>query len=118
MSHFLLPTFLLAILISTPLSARDAARDLKKMKGFTIVDSAAVKKIVQEDGKKHVVLDNKTAYRVEFLFLDPLPLTDVIIFAKPPPKELREKYKDLAAEKLYTYKVLIDNEIYDATPVD
>jgi len=106
-------------LLCAPAFGRDAARDLRKMKGFTIIDAAAVKKVAKGDaaGKKTVLLDNGVAFEVDFLLLDPLPLTDVIVFAKPFPKELREKFKNLPEQLLYEYKLLIDNEAYDARPV-
>jgi hypothetical protein len=99
-----------------PAHGRDVARDLKRMKGFTISDTASVKEVVKGDvvGKKIVVLDNGTKFEVNFLLLDPLPLTDVIIFTKPFSKELREKYKDLPDNFLYEYKLLIDSEVFDA----
>jgi hypothetical protein len=117
----LLLTPLVAALLLTSIDvvyARDAARDLSKMKGYTIVDAAAVSKVVNgKSGSKVLLLDNKTAFEVDFLFLDPLPLTDVIIFAKPLPKELREKFKNLPEQFLWQYKLLIDNEALDARPL-
>ncbi len=112
--------FALAVtLLYTPAIGRDAARDLRKMKGFTIIDAAVVKEVVKGDGvgKRKIVLDNGVAFEVDLLLLDPLPLTDVIIFAKPLPKELREKFKDLPEHLLNEYKLLFDNEAYDARPV-
>jgi hypothetical protein len=110
----------LAILLTSITAlARDAARDLRKMKGFTIIDAATVSQIITTTlGDKIVKLDNGTAYRVQFLLLDPLTLTDVIVFAKPPPKELREKTdKKIPDAALSQIKLLIDNEAYDASPV-
>ena len=99
--------------------ARDAARDLRKMKGFTIIDAAAVSEVVEAKiGDKIVKLDNGTAYKVQLLLLDPLILTDVIVFEKAPSKELREKTdKKIPDAMLYQIKLLIDNEVYDATPL-
>ena len=72
------------------------------MKGFTIIDAAAVSEVyTAKFGDKIVKLDNGTAYKVQFLYLDPLALTDVIVFAKASSQ----------------FKLLIDNEAYDATPV-
>jgi hypothetical protein len=66
-------------------------------------------------GEKFLKLDDGTVLKVSMLLLDPLPLTDVIIFAKPPTKEILEKFgKTLPQEKLYQFKALIDNEVYDA----
>ena len=110
---------LVLLLTSLTVIARDAARDLRKMKGFTIVDAAAVSEVYTARlGDKIVKLDNGTAYKVQFLLLDPLTLTDVIVFAKGPSKELREKTdKKIPDSALYQFKLLIDNEAYDATPV-
>ena len=54
---------------------------------------------------------------MEFLLLNPLPITDVIVFAKPLPKAIGENYGGKLPERLlYSYKLLIDNEVHDATP--
>jgi hypothetical protein len=122
MEHHLQKTIgcLLLLTLTTCSSvARDAARDLKKMKGYTIVDAAAVSEVLSSKlGDRIVKLDNGTAYSVRFLLLDPLPFTDVIVFAKPPSKQIKEKFGDkLPDTALYTLKLLIDNEAFDATPV-
>jgi len=81
---------------------RDAARDLKRMIGYTIIDASWVNKTFEtEDGVKIVELANGTLFKVDLLILAPLPLTDVIVFAK--------KFGDVMA-----FKLLIDNEVYDA----
>ena len=97
---------------------RDAARALRKMVGYTIVMADTVDKVFEgRDGGKLVKLSNAQVFKVDFLLLDPLPLTDVIVFAKPLPKEMVEKFKGKLPERmLYSYKLLIDNEAYDATP--
>ena len=60
---------------------------------------------------------NGQVFKVDFLLLDPLALTDVIVFAKPLPKELAAQYRGKLPDRLlYSYKLLIDNEAYDATP--
>ncbi len=90
------------ILGSNSAMGRDAARDLKRMIGYTIVDASwVVNTIETKDGSKLVELGNGTTYKVELLLLDPLPITDVIVFAK--------KTGDVILVKL-----LIDNEAYDA----
>jgi hypothetical protein len=81
--------------------ARDAARDLRRLIGYTIIKADTIDRIVENEyGTKTIILSDETAFAVDFLILDPLPLTDVIIFAKPP----------------NSYKALIDNEIYDIMP--
>lgn len=97
--------------------ARDAARDLRKMVGFTIVAAETVDEVLEKDGDKRIKLSSGFVFKVEFLLLDPLPLTDVIVFAKPLPKELIARYQGKVPERLlYSYKLLVDNEIFDATP--
>lgn len=98
--------------------ARDAARDLRRMVGYTIVMAEAVDDVfTNRKGDKLIKLGNGQVFEVDFLFLDPLPLTDVIVFAKPLPKELTTKYNGkLPDHLLYSYKLLIDNEAFDAIP--
>jgi hypothetical protein len=88
------------------------------MIGYTIVMADTVDKVYESrDGDKLIKLSNGQSFKVDSLLLDPLPLTDVIVFAKPPPKEIVEKFKGKVPERmLYSYKLLIDNEVYDATP--
>lgn len=96
---------------------RDAARDLRKLIGFTIIAADSVDEVSETDGDKRVKLSNGMVFKVDSLFLDPLSLTDVIIFAKPLPPTLVNQYKGRLADRfLYTYKLLIDNEVFDATP--
>lgn len=98
--------------------ARDAARDLRKMVGYTIVMAETVDEVLENrSGDKRIRLSNGQVFKVDFLLLDPLPLTDVIVFAKPLPKELAVPYRGKLPDRLlYSYKLLIDNEAYDATP--
>lgn len=120
LSYFCLAVITITMsIICFPAFGRDAARDLKRMKGFTISDAATVKEVAKGNNivKKTLVLDNGAKFQVDLLLLDPLPLTDVIIFTKPVSKELRETFKDLPDIFLYEYKLLIDNEVYDAFPV-
>ncbi|WP_096876873.1 hypothetical protein [Methylomonas koyamae] len=66
--------------------------------------------------QKYIKLHGGLTFKVDFLLLDPLEMTDVIIFAKSLPSELTEKYKGkLPDHMLYSYKLLFDNEIFDAT---
>jgi len=104
-------------LTSSSTFARDAARDLRKMVGYTIILADTVDEVIENrQGDKLIKLSGGTVFKVEFLLLDPLPLTDVIVFAKPYPKIFAEKYKGKLPERfLYSYKLLIDNEVYDAT---
>ena len=108
-----------ALIAGQAAQARDAARDLSRMVGYTIVASGTVRQVAEgKIGEKLVILQDGTIFSVTFLLLDPLPLTDVIVFAKPPTKEIIEKFGDkLPKEMLTQYKLLIDNEAHDATIV-
>ena len=107
------------ILLTGNLYARDASRDLKRMVGYIIVIADSVSEIIEtKNGEKHLKLTSGEKFKIDFLLLDPLVLTDVIIFAKAPSKELLEKFKDKLPEKyLYSYKALIENEVFDITPL-
>lgn len=108
----------ICIFLSSSIQARDVARDLRKMVGYTIVFADTVDEVIEKNyGDKYIKLNNGKVFKIEFLLLDPLPLTDVIVFAKPFPKDLLDKYKDKLPEHLlYSYKILIDNEVHDITP--
>ncbi len=99
--------------------ARDAARDLSRMIGFTIVAAGAVDRVVEgKMGDKVLILQDGTAFSVTMLLLDPLPASDVVVFARQPTKEDMARYGDkLPREMLTLYKLLIDNEAHDATLV-
>jgi hypothetical protein len=85
-----------------PVHARDAARDLRRMIGYTIIDATSVDQAVQaRDGGTVLVLASGRVLKLTDLFLPPLPLTDVIVFRKH------------VGEAMYL-KVLIDNEAHDA----
>jgi hypothetical protein len=97
---------LLTIFCVAPQSvfARDAARDLRRMVGYTIVDATTVEKVVDRGlGGKMLVLANGMVFKVDMLLLDPLPLTDVIVFAKK-----------VGKPDAILLKLLIDNEAHDA----
>ena len=73
--------------------------------GYTIVDATTVEKVVDRrlEGKL-LVLANGMVFKVEMLLLDPLPITDVIVFAKK-----------VGKTDAILVKLLIDNEAHDAT---
>jgi hypothetical protein len=108
-----------AMVLPLPVQARDAARDLRRLKGYCIADAATVVEVLtSSSGEKYLRLDNGISFKVELLVLDPLPFTDVIIFMKPLPKELVDQFKGKVPDAfLYSYKLLIDNEVFDAEPV-
>jgi hypothetical protein len=101
----ILSSLIVIFLAITTCFARDAAKDLKRMIGYTIIDASWVEETIETKyGDKIIKLGNGDFYKVDLLLLDPLPMTDVIIFAK--------KY-----EEYVFIKLLIDNEAYDATLV-
>ena len=117
---FVSSTFILifALTFSVESSAFSVERELAKMVGFTIVASDTVEEIYEKDyNEKYLKLHNGSVFKVEFMYLDPLVFTEVIVFAKPPSDTIRLKYQDkLPEHMLFTYKLLIDREMYDASP--
>jgi hypothetical protein len=113
--------WLVLVQVAAPnqLDARDAARDLRRLTGYCILDSATVDQVSTSNvGEKYVRLANSMTFKVHFLFLNPLPLTDVVILAKPLPQALVEQFRGKVPEwRLYSYRLLIDNEVFDAEPV-
>ena len=107
-------TVAVLLVISQTAFARDAARDLRKMVGYSIITADTVEKVFDNDGDKFIKLSGGQIFKVDFLLLDPLMLTDVIVFAKTPSKELVRKYAGKLPERFY--KLLIDNEAFDAIP--
>jgi hypothetical protein len=109
-------TLLFIFLLLSPRSgSADIGGDLSSMIGFTIIGASTVTKVYESDGEKYVRLLDHTLLKVQFLLLDPLVTTDVVIFAKPPSKQIVEKYgKVLPLTALAQIKVLIDDEVYDA----
>lgn len=101
---------------STPAAhAGDTARELKKLVGYTIVSADTVAKVAERDGEKYIKLHGGSVYKVNFLLLDPLILTDVVVFAKPLPDELVRRYQGkVPARMLYSYKLMFDGDFYDA----
>lgn len=112
-------TLLLIVLgFSNQAYSRDAAQDLKKLVGYTIISADSVNEVVSSNySEKYVRLYGGWVFKVSFLLLDPLVMTDVIIFAKSWPNELTEQFNGkLPDHMMYSYKLLINNEIYDASP--
>ncbi len=94
---------LLFVVIVNFAEARDAARDLSRMIGYTIAASASVRSCADSSSamSKIIVLDNGMVFKVDMLLLEPLVYTDVIIFVK-------------SVSGVLMVKLLIDNEAYDA----
>lgn len=110
-------SILICILLITPSFARDAAIDLQKIVGYTIVSADSVRNTYEIDDEKIIRLINGSEFKVNDLIINPLGMTDVIVFAKPISNNIISKYKGKLPERYhYLYKLLIDNEIYDAEP--
>lgn len=106
--------WLLAFALAEASLARDAARDLRRMIGFTVVSAASVSEVRSSGLDMILKLDDGMVLKTSNLLLEPLPLTEVILFAKPPSKAILDKVGGkLSKEQLYEFKVLIDNEAYD-----
>lgn len=97
-------TAILFVLMEAPADARDSARDLRRMVGFAIIDAAWVQSVSGSNiGEKVVVLSNGMVFQVQTLLLDPLVLTDVIVFGKL-----------VKGTNVVLVKLMIDNEAHDA----
>ena len=94
---------LIALLFTSFAHAGNATRELRRMKGYTIVDAASVDGATEKGLDTFIELDNQTAYVARSVFVPPLPLSDVIVFAKKVGADI-------------SYKLMIGNDIYDATP--
>lgn len=107
------------LLSAMPASARDSARDLRRMVGYTIVAAATIQETKEGDiGETIVTLNSGISFKMTDSILTPLACTDVIVFAKKPSVEIIAMYGDkLPIEKLMSYRILIDNEAHDATRV-
>ncbi len=90
--------------------------DLSKFVGYTALGSSTVRETSESRlGEKYIKLSNGNVFRVFGILLLPLPMTEVAIFVREPTQEMIDKYGDsLPKEQLYLYKLLIDNEAYDA----
>lgn len=98
-------------------SATMLSQEMKSLIGYTVVASDSIEKVITHGfNNKHLKLYGGATYKITFMPLDPFVLTDVIIFAMPLSSDLINKYKGKIPEKmLYSYKLLINDKIYDAT---
>ena len=118
LQHISILVATVALTVVPPALARDAARDLRKMVGYTIIDAATVKEVsdATPGTGKILVLDNGEVYKVDFMILSPMTYMDVVVFAKRYSKEqleaIRKKFPTFPEVQI---KVLVDNEVYDAT---
>ena len=97
-------------------SARSMLRDLRHMVGYTVIASDSVSDVVERRGEKYVELLTGGRFKVDGLILDPLFASDVVVFAKGASEALRKQYPNLPERQYYLYKLLIDDEFYDASP--
>jgi hypothetical protein len=108
----------IALLASVaPAGTSSIHRGLRRMVGFTIVSSDSVDEVFESrKGDKYVKLLSGAAFKVDLMILEPLPASDVIVFAKRLPESLRKQYPNLSDDLFYEYRLLIDDEVYEATP--
>lgn len=111
---------LIAVLLLAPLAAlaRDAARDLRRLVGYTIIKADYVSDVLESRyGAKILKLSDGSHWKVDLMLLAPLTTTDVIVFSKKLPPEIVAKFPPKTPEILtYSIKILVDNEVYDAEP--
>jgi hypothetical protein len=90
------------------LPARDAARDLRRMIGYTIAKADSISEVVDSRSGTILKLSDGSVWLVsDPLLLTPLTMTDVIIFAK--------RVAGLPEGENLLFKILIDNGAYDVT---
>ena len=119
-THLALVTAIVCLLAQPVMSGTlGLARSLSHMIGYTIVGVGAVDKVTEAGmGVKIVRLQDGTKFKVGTLLLDPLPASDVVIFARAPSQEDINRYgASVPKESLILYKVLLGDEILDATSV-
>jgi hypothetical protein len=104
-------TFLLVMLsvvwfqFSQKAEARDAARDLRSMVGWTIIDSTIVTAVDRASYDTVLRLSNgRTVKLSACVMLPPLPMSDAIVFGKK-------------VGSGYLLRIMIDNEVCDIGPV-
>lgn len=92
--------------------ARDAARDLRRLVGFTIMKADYVSEVIEgRNGGKLLKLSDGTVWKVvDSLMITPITMTDVIILGK--------KFPGLPEGKDLVLKILVDNEVFDVSPVE
>lgn len=109
-------------LLALPLVAhsRDAARDLRRLVGYTIIKADYVSQALESrSGTKLLKLSDGTIWKVDLMLLTPLTTTDVVILAKKLPTEIVAKLPPKTPEvRTYSIKLLVDNEVFDAVQVD
>lgn len=95
-------------------SMSQVRRELRRMVGYSIVYSGYLEQNVDGRSGKRLVLDNGLVFETISLTLA-LPMSDVVLFAKPLPKELVSRYPSLPPAYFNSYKLLLDDEIIDVS---
>lgn len=97
-------------------SASSIRRELRRMVGYTIISSDSVAEVSERrDGGKDIQLLSGTVFRIDGFVLGPLAASDVVIFAKAVPDDMKRRFSALPSQHHYFYKLLIDDEIVDAS---
>lgn len=115
----LLAMVLSCVLLTNSLTASTGSvhRRLRRMVGFTIISSDSVAEVVESSkGDKYVKLLSGAVFKVDMMLLEPLTSSDVIVFGKRFPEALAKQFPSLPDHLLYEYRLLIDDEVYEATP--
>lgn len=100
---------------SAVVCAGDVERELRRMVGYTIVSSEHIQSSgTSRSGEDLVALTDGHVFSVHFLGL--VGEGDrVVVFVKAPSKEMLAALRGQVLEKdLFSYKLLIENEMYDA----
>ena len=91
-------------------------RELQKMTGYVVMASDTVGNVSQgEHGKRRVTLRSGKIFEIDASILTSTHAgSDVIVFAKPLSGSAKPQYPATVEQ---SYRLLIDDEIVDATPV-
>jgi hypothetical protein len=108
----------LALLGFCGTSSASVESELKHMTGYTIIYAGVVQeKIERNYSEKLLKLDNGWVFKLDCLMLMPLNFTDVIVFGKRYPEALTKQYPNLPEQMLYQFKLLINQDVCDASLV-
>jgi len=111
---------LVCVLAATTTGAGTSSihRGLRRMVGFTIVSSDSIQEVFESrQHDKYIKLLSGAVFKADLMILDPLPASDVIVFAKRLPESLRRQYPNIPEALQYEYRLLIDDEVHEVTPV-
>lgn len=109
---------LLVFLLISSTATAGVERDLKRMVGFTIVYAGYITNTTEKNhSEKYIQLDNGSTFKLDCMILTPLNMTEVIVFGKKYPEELLKKYPNLPANLTTQFKLLIDRDVCDVTPI-